>query len=595
MLLTSNNEITIKEAIDKIDENKFVLPAIQREYVWTTDQIEGLFDSIMSEYPISSFLMWEVSKTVLSDPRFKFYKFLNKFHQENNIHNDELRTEGKDALIAILDGQQRLTSMFIGLKGSYATKIKHKRVGLDRNYPEKRLFLNLAYEKPEDSKINYEFKFLTKDEAALNKNGFWFEISQILDIATEKDLRNFFKEKIKNSLNNFGITDEEDVELKREILTRLLNVVHREKVISMVVRRDKSIDDVLEIFVRCNSGGTKLNHSDLLLSMATAEWKIRDARKDFIGLITDLNKFGQKFNFNKDFALKTFLCICSPDIRFEVKNFNSKVLSEMENQFEAIKLSIQTAVDLLVDFGYNSENLSSLNAVIPIVLFIHHKKLDRQSIKLDKFRVDKAKIKVWLAKSLINQAFSGQSDTIISALRAEINKSIDGFPLDGIERALTEHKKSIAITLDDIDLFMEYEYGEKRTHNLLTILYPDLNFSTSNYDEDHIFPKSKFRDRELNACNLSPEQLEYFKSEFNKVSNIQMLESTLNKSKLDQDFSDWVTKTFDSEGLLSSYKNTHLIPNLHSYDFTNFMAFNEARKQLIKDRLSKLLIVQKSD
>lgn len=54
--------ITIKETIGQIRKKNFILPAIQREFVWDTEQIELLFDSLMRDYPISSFLFWSVEK-----------------------------------------------------------------------------------------------------------------------------------------------------------------------------------------------------------------------------------------------------------------------------------------------------------------------------------------------------------------------------------------------------------------------------------------------------------------------------------------------------------------------------------------------------
>jgi uncharacterized protein with ParB-like and HNH nuclease domain len=54
--------ISIKEAIDSVHKKKYILPVIQREFVWGTYQIERLFDSLMRDDPISSFLSWEVEK-----------------------------------------------------------------------------------------------------------------------------------------------------------------------------------------------------------------------------------------------------------------------------------------------------------------------------------------------------------------------------------------------------------------------------------------------------------------------------------------------------------------------------------------------------
>ena len=80
--------ITIKKAIDHIDDGTYLLPAIQRKFVWSSDQIEVLFDSIMRGYPISSFMFWEVKEAEIKNS-FKFYRFLNEFKQffkENNTH-----------------------------------------------------------------------------------------------------------------------------------------------------------------------------------------------------------------------------------------------------------------------------------------------------------------------------------------------------------------------------------------------------------------------------------------------------------------------------------------------------------------------------
>jgi len=80
--------ITIKSAIDHIRRQHYVLPSIQREFVWSTDQIETLFDSLMRDYPISTFLFWKVDKNKTKD--FQFYEFLRFYHEKDNRHNRKL-------------------------------------------------------------------------------------------------------------------------------------------------------------------------------------------------------------------------------------------------------------------------------------------------------------------------------------------------------------------------------------------------------------------------------------------------------------------------------------------------------------------------
>ena len=84
--------LTIKEAIENIENNKFLLPSIQREFVWEHTKIEWLFDSLMRNYPISSFLFWQVDSEVKKG--YKFYKFISKYREKFKTHNSEISVDG---------------------------------------------------------------------------------------------------------------------------------------------------------------------------------------------------------------------------------------------------------------------------------------------------------------------------------------------------------------------------------------------------------------------------------------------------------------------------------------------------------------------
>ena len=108
---------TIGEIVLEHVNRTTFLPAIQREYVWDTSAIEKLFDSIMGSYPISSFLFWKIREEKKN--LWTSYKFFSDFDQEHP-HNEEANLAGVNQdIYLVLDGQQRLTSLFIGLKGSY--------------------------------------------------------------------------------------------------------------------------------------------------------------------------------------------------------------------------------------------------------------------------------------------------------------------------------------------------------------------------------------------------------------------------------------------------------------------------------------------
>ena len=93
--------ITISDALERIHKRQYALPAIQREFVWSQEQICALFDSLMRGYPIGAFLFWEVKKKTLR--RHNWYEFITRYHQRENPHCDELtiadRSRGISAVL----------------------------------------------------------------------------------------------------------------------------------------------------------------------------------------------------------------------------------------------------------------------------------------------------------------------------------------------------------------------------------------------------------------------------------------------------------------------------------------------------------------
>ena len=116
---------TVSDIIRNFVNNNTFLPAIQREYVWGTYEICKLFDSLMCGYPISSFLFWKIREE--DKNKWTAYEFIRDFDKESP-HNEEANFAGlnKD-LYLVLDGQQRMTSLYIGLKGSYSYFYYRKR------------------------------------------------------------------------------------------------------------------------------------------------------------------------------------------------------------------------------------------------------------------------------------------------------------------------------------------------------------------------------------------------------------------------------------------------------------------------------------
>ena len=183
--------LKIVDVIQDIHKGKYRLPAIQREFVWNPSQIEKLFDSLMRDYPINSFLFWKVEKEKVND--YEFYEFLRNYHERYSVHNPKADVTGEDEITAVLDGQQRLTSLYIAFKGSYSYRLPRKRWDNDMAYPKRYLYLNLV-KGAEEQELEFDFKFLTKDEIKRDNKNFWFLVAKILTITEPGEVNSYLIE-----------------------------------------------------------------------------------------------------------------------------------------------------------------------------------------------------------------------------------------------------------------------------------------------------------------------------------------------------------------------------------------------------------------
>ena len=143
----------------------------------------------------------------------------------------------------------------------------------------------------------------------------------------------------------------------------------------------------MDIFVRTNTGGTPLTYSDILMSIAVAEWSKYGAREETYSLVDDINEIGRDFRFSKDFVLKSCLMLSDlSNIGFRVDNFSRSNMSRIQAQWIDIKSSVRTAVQLAAGFGLSGPTLTATNSLLPIAYFVHRHKcageiLDRANLR----------------------------------------------------------------------------------------------------------------------------------------------------------------------------------------------------------------------
>ncbi|PZU82230.1 MAG: DUF262 domain-containing protein [Chryseobacterium sp.] len=568
--------ITISESISKIENNQFLLPAIQREFIWTNSKIEWLFDSIMRNYPISSFLFWKVEET--TSKGYRFYKFINEYRERYKTHNEEISTNGINSFNAVLDGQQRLTSLYIGLKGSYAYKeYRRKWEDTEWSIPTRHLYLNISNElKDEEDGRIYEFRFLEKDETSeldiyKTETEEWFKVGSILNYSLDETFDNFVEE----FSNPFS----------RKAIRQLRRVIIEKPIINYFLESDQSLDKALNIFIRINSGGEPLNFSDLVMSIAVANWTKKDARKEIHKLVDTIRDKG--FSISKDLILKTFLYLYSRDIKFRVTNFSKENAKDFENEWEKIRDSIISTFDLIKTFGFTDFTLTSKNAVIPIIYYLYHKNIFRDYSTKTEFKQDRDLVKRWLHIVLIKRVFGGTSDSILSQIRRtftdninelKIKPEINSFPVDSIFNFI---RKDLSIGDDFIQEILFTQIDNQYSFSILSLLYPELDYKNNNFLKDHIHPAFQYND----LSDLDKETLGW--QTYNSIYNLQMLDANENMSKNNKTLENWVTKETNEENR-NQFLKAHLIPDIN-LDLENFSQFIEKRKEILMTKLRDIL------
>jgi len=536
----------------------------------------------MRGYPISSFLLWKIDPKNLGD--FQFYRFMDRYHQRDYKHNEPIDLIGSPSIFAILDGQQRLTALNIGLKGWYADKLPYYAWANDNAFPRRILHLNLLDPPADDMEFAYEFKMLReKDLQTDDSSKFWFPVGEILKFKEIPEVYDYCHDHGLTSVSKFP----------HRALMRLWEVVNKDQVINYFLEEEQDLDKVLNIFIRVNSGGTELSYSDMLLSIATAQWTEKDAREEIYDLVDSLNSIGDSFNFNKDFVLKSSLVLADlPAIEFKVTNFNLKNMLTIEQKWDGIAKALRLTATLLASWGYNRDTLISNNAVIPLAYYIHKKGCPANFVEADQYQSDRNKMRRWLMTALLKRTFSGQPDNVLRNIRRVVSDSYNGFPIDAIYDALRPTAKSMTFDEAQLEGLLGYQYGQSYTFSVLALLYPWLKFE-HHFHLDHVFPRSMFTETELTRRGLPSEDWHRWLNHKDDLANLQLLQGLANQQKSDKEFEAWLQSSQQTPHEMGTYCELHFIPTDISLAFENFPEFLKAREQIIRERLAALLEIKR--
>jgi uncharacterized protein with ParB-like and HNH nuclease domain len=605
----SYKRTTIKEIISNIDHNKLFLPALQRKFVWGKPQIELLFDSLMRNYPFGTFLFWKLHKKKAS--QYVFYDFLTEYDARDPYNKRRQGSFTHDEIFGVLDGQQRLSSMYVGLLGSHTEKAPYKHWDNPHAFEKMHLYLNLLslpYRLNADKKIeiieeqNYEFKFLSPEtaknqtkrrsnnESNTDEDVYWFKVGNCIDWEEDPDFDFIIDEIINQSCCNHQADKlKNNRRLVRKGLDLLNKRISEEQLINYFEIAKDDLEDILKIFVRVNSGGTTLSKTDLLFSTIVATWD--DGREEIEDLQRRINEKGDKFHFGNEYIMRCCLILSDCPVVYKVHSFKSENVSRIQTEWPQIAQAIEKTVDTLVECGFCGETLTSQNATIIIAYYFY------KGGQNDKSSV--SEIRKYLVHTLLKGIFGTSQEQVFSALRNAFREEVtlpdgskryDGtftnFSFEEVANIKLPSDKTLSVDDDDLNHFMEHRKGAA-SYQVLALLYPQLRYNEVNFHQDHIHPAAGFSADKLMALNLNNEEVERWLHLRDTVPNLQLLEDRRNKSKNATAFSDWLNKMHPEH--IEPFCRDNYIPSEVGYEFTKFPAFYEAREKRLKEQLRTVL------
>lgn len=582
---------TIGALLTEVNRQYF-LPAIQRPYVWNAGHVSMLIDSLLKGYPISSFMFWSVDEALKRE--LKIYSFIENWRP--GMQNPSASADGRD-IVLVLDGQQRLTSLQIALRGTFAEKAKYKRRTNPDAWSVKTLYLDLLKDPDDgddDDESDLGLSYGLRFHAHPPRNDYrhyWFRLGRILSYETAADIENLIDKTLADL--HHGVTPYQR-ELAAQALRRLHRVIWIEEAINYYTETSPSVDRVLDIFVRANDGGVKLSKSDLMMSLITSKWEKGSAREEVFGFVDYINNgLGTPNAITKDFILKSCLVLCDFDVKYNVSNFTAEAVSEIERRWPAIKDAIERTFLFLNGMGISKDNLTSLNAVLPITWYLFNAP-EVTLLGSSIFDQENAQVvQRWLLNSLLMGVFAGTSDRTISIARAtlkEARQSGRNFPERQLYDALAVAGRQTQLDERAIEDLLELRYNRSKTFLALSLLYQDLDWTGTMYHVDHIIPKSLAERRVLMGMNLPEHRIKQIVSSVDRLGNLQLLPSHENLEKGDMPFDAWITSRTDT------YRSRHMIS--HKPDLwmvTRLPEFVQDRERLIRDRLIGLAAMEPAE
>ena len=514
----------ISTILDHIDSGYIVLPEFQRGYVWNRDQVRGLFDSLYRRYPVGGLLVWATAS-------------------QKSIHRGN-GPIGIGVIKLLLDGQQRITSLY----------------GVIRGKPPKffdgnaQTFAGLRFHIEEETFSFYQ-------PVKMQGDPLWIDVSKLMLTGLGDFITEFSKEaSLATKIGEY---------IGR--LSRLQTILDINLHIEEVTGEDKTLDIVVDIFNKVNSGGTKLSKGDLALAKICADWP--EARETMKKKLNDWSRVG--YNFNLDWFLRSINTVLTGEARFQY--LHDKSAEEVKDAFTRAVQHIETCLNLIAGrLGLDHDRVLFGRFAIPVMV----RYIDQQTSALEQKQRDK--LLFWFVQAAMWGRFSGSTESSIDQDLAALEGKEGG--LNKLLEQLKLWQRGFRVEAGHFTgwslgarfypiLYMLTRMGSAQDWGNGLPLKAQLLGAMSKLEVHHIFPKSQLY------------KSGYNRTEVNALANFCFLtkDTNLNISNtLPKDYFPKVEKAHP--GALAS----QWIPmDEKLWEIEHFLDFLEARKALLAGELNK--------
>ena len=562
---------TIISLLEQIKNGEIVLPAIQRDFVWPESKIEKLLDSISRGYPIGIVFLWET----YIDIQYRHFS-LDYHSNERYVFHDN---EKQKRLNLVLDGQQRLQSLYVALYGTYEGKPCYFDVLSGRETEDFRedrfvfyfLTPEQAHQMNESSASSQNKK--SEDEQS-SEPAYLYKVRDLL-VMGAKEIQQFQRELAKN----LSLKDEDQLRLSLNFNILRNSLATEPHIITTTVLDEnktkdspdrKTESDVLEAFVRINREGTPLTRSDLIFSMLKLTWK--ESARSLPDFVEHINE-GNSFDLDSDFVIRCLFAVSDLGTKFDVDLLRKKA------NVEAIRANFDeccNAIGSTVDFVQSNCWISSSKLVggyynlVPVVYYLFHTK-DHQVPMNEIENVRKA---VYLFG--FTSPFSRYADSRIGTLIKNVLRPAPGYSVEKfyLTYCMTWIKYWEKITGFGPQLLQNNP--SLALHLIQRLTGGKIHYDKNSPQIDHIFPASVLR------------SMGYDESIINHFANFWILAKNKNQNKSAMEPRAYFTGVDDSI-LSEAYIDRSLL------SYSKFNEFIAKREKAILDHVRKELKITDAD